>query len=193
MQPPFLSYFWTSDSKLCLEPQVSLSLLPLFYLCSSRPFSALLEVCLTWFSFAPSCIYLFPQQAWDVPPPHKILDSCKIIRILKVSAPDARELLNRRLTNDGRDCKQTAQQEEEMGKGRFGEALSRQWLTLPAKYWRAIVKTKEWKDVKGRENVDEFNLVQIAPTMILDMSQNYRQYVWNWMRKSDTEPTGKGE
>lgn len=117
MQPPFLSYFWTSDSKLCLEPQVTLSLLSLFYLCSSRPFSALFEVGLTWFPFALSCIYLFLQQAWDVPPPHTILDSCKIIRTLKVSASDARELLNGQLTNAGRDCKQSSAIRRRNGQG----------------------------------------------------------------------------
>lgn len=152
MQPPFLSYFWTSDSKLCLEPQVSSSLLSPFYLCSSRPFSALLEVCLTWFSLAPSCIYLFLQQAWDVPPPRTILESCKIIRILKVSVSDAKELLNGRLTKDGRECKPSSTIRRRNGQGEIWGGLEQATTDIACKVLKSYRKNQGIKGCQRKGN-----------------------------------------
>lgn len=152
MQPPFLSYFWTSDSKLCLEPQVSLSPLSPFYLCSSRPFSALLEVCLTWFSLAPSYIYLFLQQAWDVPPPRTTLESCKIIRTLKVSASDAKELLNGRLTNDGRDCKPSSPIRRRNGQGEICGGLEQATIHITCNVLKSNCKNQGRKGCQRKGN-----------------------------------------
>ncbi|KAK7818869.1 hypothetical protein U0070_001072 [Myodes glareolus] len=72
-------------------------------------------------------------QAWDVPPPHTIRESCKIIRILKVSASDAKEFLNRRLTKGGRDCKPSSTIRRRNGQGEICGGLEQATTDIACK------------------------------------------------------------